>query len=464
MSRLLIGLRGCLVVLLLVAFVPGIAGAAEKSSVAAEILKILYENGDISSAKYRRLLKLAQEEEQRRLQAAAARQEPALEDAAQPSPRELVSHWDNGLHLRTADQRFQLTLGGRLLVDGAYLDADAATGLQEGSGVEIRQGRLYLKGTLYERFMFKAQYDFAGGDVDFKDNWLAFKDVPYVGHIKLGHLKEPFSLEELTSRKYITFMERSLPGQAGKSFVPARNVGVMVYDTAFNQRLTWAVGGFRETDGYGNDFSDEKNYNLTGRLTGLPWYGQQGRQLLHLGLAYSHKWLDNASTRLRARPEGHLADYFVDTGDMVADSVDLLGTEAAWVQGPWSLQGEYMYALVDAETGGEPEFSGYYLQGSYFLTGEHRPYKKSAGAFGRVAPRRSFDPARGGWGAWEIGVRYAAVDLTDAGVKGGEAEDVTLGLNWYLYPNLRLMLNYINADVDAAGSADMVQFRSQLDF
>jgi phosphate-selective porin OprO/OprP len=452
--------------------------SAHEKSVAEEILKILYDNGQISKEQYTALLKKARLEQERRnkqaLQEAKQAMQKANEESTQKgSSQTMTTSWKNGLHFESHDETFKLQLGGRILNDWGYIDGERdvekLSYLDQnedfGSGTEIRQGRFYIKGTLYDSLMFKAQYDFAGGDVDFKDTWFGLQDIPYLGHIKIGHFKEPFSLEELTSRKYITFMERSLPGQAGRSFVPARNTGIMVYDTALDKKMTWALGGFRETDGFGNGFGENEIYNITGRISGTPLYADNGRKVLHLGLGYSHKWLDNNATiQLRARPESHLTGDFVDTSDIPAENVDLIDPEIALVYGPFSLQGEYMQAYVDTKNGDSLDLNGYYLQGSYFLTGEHRNYKRSSGAFGRVKPKEHFNPAKGQWGAWEAALRFSNIDLDDAKCNGGELEDYTVGLNWYLYPNLRMMFNYILADLEDVGDTNIFQSRFQIDF
>lgn len=454
-----------------------VASAKEKS-VAEEILQILYDSGQITKKQYQKLVEKARIEHQKRAKqvlkkARKERQKEKAEAEKAIPPGTMTAYWKNGLHFDSKDDKFKLKIGGRILNDWAYIDGDSdvehLSYLDQdedfGSGTEIRQGRIYLQGTLYDSLMFKAQYDFAGGDVDFKDTWLGFKDIPYVGHIKIGHFKEPFSLEELTSRKFITFMERSLPGQAGRSFVPARNTGIMFYDTAMDKQMTWAVGGFRETDGFGNGFGEDETYNFTARVTGVPYYEDNGRKLIHLGLGYSHKWIDNNGTiQFRARPEAHLTDDFVDTADIMAEGVDIIGPELAMVYGPFSFQGEYMQGFVDVEHGDNPDFSGYYLQTSYFLTGEHRNYKRSSGAFGRVKPNQNFNLEEGGWGAWEAALRYSNIDLDDEGIDGGELEDVTVGLNWYLYPNLRMMFNYIYSDLEDVGDTNIFQSRFQIDF
>ncbi len=374
---------------------------------------------------------------------------------------DLEMSWKNGIRFQTEDKAFSFKLGGRIMNDWAFMSEDdevkAAVGELQDATTEFRRARLYISGTIYDKIIFKAQYDFAGGDADFKDVYLGLKKLPAVGTLKVGHFKEPFGLEELTSSKYITFMERSLP----IVFTPSRNTGIGVNNTALNKRLTWSAGAFLDTNDYGDEAGAENSEAVTARITGLPWYrGKDG--LLHLGLSYSYRDAKDDAVRFRERPEAHLAPRFVDTGDINADSENRFGIEAALVHGPLSIQGEYMGTQVDALSGPDPEFSGYYGYVSYFLTGEHRAYKNSTGAFDRVKPKTNF--GKGGIGAWEVALRYSQLDLNDAPITGGELKDITLGVNWYLNPNVRAMLNYVGADLDTVGDADILQLRFQIDF
>ena len=160
-----------------------------------------------------------------------------------------------------------------------------------------------------------------------------------------------------------------------------------------------------------------------------------------------------------------MAPYFVDTGSFAADNAHLLGYETALVYGPLSLQGEFTQSFVNRSEGqGDVYFQGAYASMSYFLTGEHRNYKKSKGSFSRVKPRKNFSFKRGGLGAWEIASRYSYLDLKDGDILGGIMSDVTLGINWYLNPNMRIMGNYVHANRNGVGSADIFQTRLQVDF
>jgi phosphate-selective porin OprO/OprP len=124
---------------------------------------------------------------------------------------------------------------------------------------------------------------------------------------------------------------------------------------------------------------------------------------------------------------------------------------------------------VDSQVEDDPEFDGFYIYGSYFLTGESRKYSTSNGAFDRVTPKANFHPTEGGWGAWEIGLRYSTIDLSDGAINGGEADNITVGLNWYLNPNVRWMANYVYSDVEnredvSDDDLNIVQTRFQIDF
>lgn len=388
---------------------------------------------------------------------------------AVPKDEDFRVYWKEGLRFDSHDGQFKLKLGGRMHFDAGWFDDsdDFRTifGDQE-DGAEMRRGRLYLSGQVYENYEFKFQYDFAGGDADFKDVWFAYNNIPYIGQVKVGHFKEPFSLEELTSSNYTTFMERALPNV----FAPSRNVGIQISNSHWNDRFTWATGVFRETDDFAEGFQDG-GYNYSLRLTGLPWVdADSDARFLHAGVSYTHREPDG-TVRFRQRPESHMTSTrYVDTGDFTAENIDQWAIESAFVYDRFSLQGEYTMSQVDSPILGDLDFDGWYVQGSVFLTPDHRAFKKSSATFDKVKPNRNFQIAgeERGPGAWEVALRYSELDLTDGRMIGGEEENFTVGLNWYLNPNMRVMFNYINADIDRqpfyAGDLNIFQTRFQASF
>ena len=379
---------------------------------------------------------------------------------AELGPSDLRVFWKEGLRFETADKDFSLKLGGRIYNDWGLMNGDSDVESSVGDledGTEFRTARLYAAGTIYGNVDYKIQFDFAKTTNEFKDVYLGIRDFP-IGYLKMGHFKEPFGLEEQTSSRFITFMERSL----ANTFAPGRNTGFMLSSTAYDKRATWAAGIFRNTGTWGED-STEGGYNLTGRVTALPWYEDKGNRLFHVGAAYSFRNPED-TVQYATEPEAHLAPDFVDTTALTSNRAGVLGLESALVYGPFSLQAEYMFADVDdSSSSSDLSFDGFYIQASYFLTGEQRNYKTSTGAFDRVRPKENYHYGAGR-GAWEVAARYSQIDLNDDSVSGGELKDLTLGLNWYLNPNMRMMWNYIRSHLDDVGDSDLLLMRLQIDF
>ena len=382
-----------------------------------------------------------------------------------PDPNQFRVYWRDGVRMDSADEKFKLRIGGRIMNDWAFVRAEdslveslGVLGTFVRDGTEFRRARLYAAGVLYDRFEYKAEFDFADRFANFNDVYVGLRDVPVLGTLKAGHFKEPFGLEALTSANHITFLERS----AGASFAPARNTGIAFQNSIAEGRINYSAGVFRQSLNAG-DSVGSGGPNLTARVTGLPVYADGGRKFLHVGAAYSHQGTPLGVTSFGSRPEAHLLPPFVLTPLLETSSYDMVGLEAAAVAGPFSVQSEYMKSYVDSVSGGDPTFSGFYVLGSFFLTGEHRRYWHGGGAFDRVRPNRSFLD-EGGIGAWEIAARYSQLDLNDRLVRGGEMKNFTFGVNWYVNPHSRIMWNYVRSEVVDTGNADILQMRFKIDF
>ena len=392
-------------------------------------------------------------------------------------------YWKDGFRIDSREKNLNLKFNLNIMGDGGYINDDDelknAFPDLKGSSLLFRRLMVTMAGSLYDFAEFKLQVDFANAR-DIKDEWIRFKGIPYIGHVTVGHIKEPFSLEKLTSLTAITFMERALPTLA---FTPGRNFGITRQSPAFDRRMTWAVGAFLNTGSFSSvgdsedQLSEANGWDFTGRITGLPHYEDQGRRLVHVGLSYTHQVredaISDAQVQFRARPESRLTDdRLVDTGGFSANWQGMINPEVAMVSGPFSFQGETCLTYVDRDTGGNPWFWGFYLFGSYILTGENRNYETSKGVFTQVMPNRNFHLTKEGWGALELALRFSYLDLNDAGINGGREHNMTAGLNWYLTPNTRFMFNFIRArvkDRDTQPSVDnglshIFQARFQMEF
>jgi phosphate-selective porin OprO/OprP len=381
--------------------------------------------------------------------------------------KSLRGYWKNGFILEQPDKAFKLQVGGRMQMDTAFFSADDTLDAAKGpfdDGIKFRRARFFLRGTMYDNLEFFMEYDFAGGS-QFRTIYMGVSDVPVLGNVRAGHLLEPFGLEEFSSNNHLTFMERGGP----TVFSPIRNSGIMAFNTGFDQRATWAAGIFKDTGTFGDSVSNEE-FAVTARLTGLPYFNENGREYLHLGSCYSHRNLNEEGYRVRSRPDSYIAPYVVDTKSMPSDSVDIYSLETLWSLGSFYMQGEWGLASVDRlddEEGAalsEADLQAYYIMASYILTGEHKPYVKSNGTFTRITPKQNATGKNWGAGAWEVAARYNVVDLNDADLEGGNMDSYTLGLNWHLNPHAKIMWNYVMADVEDLGDVDVYQMRFQFDF
>ena len=366
--------------------------------------------------------------------------------------------WDSGFRLQSADGSHKLKMGGRLQNDWVWHTGDDelidVVGPLE-DGTELRRVRLYMAGVVQSMTEFKLQVDFAGGKVAMKDVFVGVKGLPVLGNVKVGHIYEPFGMEEQTSDLHTTFIERSLIGVE-------RNTGFRA-DSKVGP-VAWGAGVFRDADGTALSQGDGE-YNYTARVTYPPVLSDDGRRVVHLGVAGSYRNPPDNTVRFRTRPENHLAPYYVDTGELDTKKSKFLGAEAALVAGSFSLQGEYTGVNLEGDGMSDSFHQGYYVYGTWMLTGEHRPYSHSKGTFGRVVPKNAYD-RDGGPGAWELALRFSKIDLndSDAGILGGELQDITAGLTWILNNNFLWKANYIHADLKDAGKSNAFIMRFQADF
>ena len=373
------------------------------------------------------------------------------------APRaEVIEPGADRLEIKSEDGANRLRLLGRFFYDVGDFDEDV-TPLDANN--QFESARLGLSGTVARDFKFLLQYEFANalrGDepqAELKDAWIQYSGLKS-WDFRIGQFQEPFSLEELTSSRYITFMERALPN----AFVPGYHLGASVHYRGKNWQATG--GYFDQSIGPGDD---DEGSGYAARVTAAPIHGKN--RLVHVGASAAYRSPDDETVRFRARPETGLTDVrLVSTGTLgQVDHYTTEGIEAAWVHGPFSLQAEYVLNQVErlsSSNRDDVDFQGGYVYASWFLTGESRRYSEQRGVFTRIKPQNNY-------GAVELALRYSMLDLNDASVEGGDEQNWTLGANWYINQSLRLMANAIWVNSERGGEEDdptILQARLQYDF
>lgn len=327
----------------------------------------------------------------------------------------------------------QLMPTGRLHLNYAVHDADNRP-LHD--RFLVRSARIGLGIRFNEEWSFKSAYEI-GGVYKITDQGITkkgtfrkgFKDLflRYEGwglaDLRFGHFKAPFGLDELNSSNNIAFVERALPTS---TYSPSRRLGInlehnrhhytasaMLFDAAIN-----GAGG----------------RGVAARLTFSPILSSDS--VLHFGAAAAIEWPRN-DLEFSAEPESNVsATKFVKTGNLThVKRVDRVGFEVAWRYRAALVQGEWTHVAVSRNHSSQDvDFGGWYVQGSWMLTGETREYKN--GIFKGIPLNRPN-------GAWELAVRYSHLDLNDGPIQGGRENNITLGINYYANRYMRIMANAI---------------------
>lgn len=410
----------------------------------------------------------------------------------------LKGKWDYGIWLATEDEAFRIHFAGRLQVDGIWVNANDR--VQFGAGgigkfddaVNFRRVRLGVDGWFYEVFDYNCQVDFVQTVNDdptlpanaatnvipipaLADVWASMNYLPIIGTFRVGNMKPPLLLEHLTSSRFLDFLERSplfdVNYHRNGGYMP----GLQILNWTENERLTWQLGVFKNSQTLPPWIVGDGDYQVNGRLTFLPFYENEGRCMMHLGLGMQYDEPE-ASVGAFLRDRFLLRNGPPTTQATVAQAI-LNGHHQAMAApeffmnvGGLSIQAEYLANHMDNITSFQTQSQGlvlvkgasrgYFSQGAYiqvlyFLTGEHRPYNRTGLHSGegagptRVVPIRNVFWVRGdngdhlfSLGAWQIGARYAYSDLSNNGIFGGQVNEVTLGVNWFLNPNMKIQWNY----------------------
>ena len=371
-------------------------------------------------------LKRAQQENQE-----LKREVEQLKVTAKPQFEAGFEKWQP--YIRATDGNFRLSPVGRVQVD--------FRGYEEGSSLKnnflVRRGRIGLLGTFYKYFDFFVEADFGQGAAVLTDGYVELRYWPEL-RLRAGQFKVPFSYEDLFSDNNIDFVERSV----ADNLAPSRDLGAMLHGSLFGGVVSYAGGIF---NGTGQNTADTNNSkDLAGRLVVYPFRQTEVALLRNLHLGADVTWGEQDSGQsLRGRTDGTFV--FFNRIDTRGDRLRYSG-EVAYYTGPFTMYGEYIQSEEERKglgTGGRdlPDLfgRGWYVTTTYMLTGETKVPGQT------VVPNRWATPVgpERGWGAWELAARFAQLDFRARDITGNRVDALTLGLNWYLTPNVKWYFNFV---------------------
>ena len=350
-------------------------------------------------------------------------------------------------------------------------------------GVYFRRARMGFEGSVARDFDYRLMLELGGagteGPTRINDAWIGYNGfAPF--RLQLGAFSPAANMEDSTSVEDLLFLERATPSELSRTLAGADGrigLGIRGAGARWMSSLTLTSRTVNDAEvfdsqlavigrfGYLVATSDSYNLHLGASGTKVLQPADQGSSAS--GARYA--------IRFRDRPEIRVdSTRLIDTGSLDADSAYSAGVELGMNWKNWFLQAEnFWYGLGRRQptTLPDPSFGGYYVQASWVLTGESHRYNMANGSFQGPRVRVPFT-SNGGLGAWELAVRYSHTDLdfreglggtaaTPDSVRGGVQNIWTLGINWYVNANFRLMLDYMLIDVkrlNPAGPGNLQPF------
>jgi phosphate-selective porin OprO/OprP len=394
----------------------------------------------------------------------------AAQDRSTPPAQSPVSVGENGFSLQSPQGDFQLRIGLLVNADGRFALGDDAARVTD--TFALRRLRVPLRGRIARRFEFYANPDFGSGTVVLQDAYLDTVFSPAF-RLRVGKTKTPFGLERLHSSTHMLFFERALP----TALAPNRDVGIQVLGDLAGGLVSYQAGVLNGVaDGSSGDVDAGDGKDVAGRVLVRPFQKRAATDPLRavvVGFAATAGKQAGTTALPTLRTPSLQQTIFAYTGAAAAGTRTRYSPQASYVYKSFGAFAEYVQtdtSVASAAARADVAHRAWQIAGSYVLTGE----AATDGSTG-VRPHASFDAENGRWGALQVAARYHHLEIDEAARRFAaagsalEAEAWTVGVNWFLTPNIRYVLNFERTVFDGNGNSarpaeNALVFRSQLAF
>ena len=379
------------------------------------------------------------------------------EQVAKAKEAAVVTVNDKGASLKSANGDYEIKLRGLVQGDARfYLD-----GVPAGTNDTflLRTARPTLEGSLGKLVAFRLTPEFAGDSASIVDAYVDLRFNPTYT-LRVGKFTSPVGLERLQSSAALSEIERALPSE----LAPNRDIGVQLQGEFANSEVSYAIGVFNgAVDGRDAATTNPDNdFEYAGRLFFEP-FKNDANALSGLGFGIGGSIGDKHGSGNnflpRYRTPGQL-QFFGYLSTVLADGQQTrFSPEGYYYRGGFGLLAEYIVSKQAVRVGAVSEDisnKAWQTTASYVLTGEDTGYR------GVLKPSRPFAPGKnGGWGAFELVGRYSVLEVDEAAfplfanpsTSANQANSWTLGVNWYLNSNLKLVVNYLHTSFEGGAAA-----------
>jgi len=378
------------------------------------------------------------------------------------------------LDFRTPDDTFTLNIQNQLTADGTFYSLENADTYEKGFNIPFY--RLYFSGNLLGNWEYLTSIQQSLGSFNILDMYVGYKFADEV-NIRVGHYLSPFLYEYWA---FSPAWEPVITNSPLFQFAGKRQSGVMLWGRLFENRVQYQVGAFNGADGA--YFDVDGHIDTLASLTFTPFKVWDESRLKDLGFGFSiqngtQDYVLSDGTDFNfpfGNGEPTLNQNFVNsTGlpffnyndNIAADGNRFKVAPHLFWFGRFSLLAEYMYwtrALTDGATDITETINAFYVNTSYFLTGERYSGDGLAG-YTTIEPLNYY-------GAWELVSQFSQVSLGDSSLTPGFAEagldatqmqQIMSGVNWWPNRYIRLSFDYVHVWTNEPVSVGGGQFADQ---
>ncbi len=374
--------------------------------------------------------------------------------------------WRGAPVFRSADGYFTFKPRGRLSLDWSGTEGSR---FDERNiyGTEATDLRLGAEGSI-GALGYKLDVTFSDDLAGVREAYLSYDSTLFglPTEYYLGNRLRDRSIEGSGMLAREPFMERNAVAAVGAAYNGYFGLGG--YMRVFGSR--WHLGASITGDGVDNEgtASDSITYSIRGHVN--PIKARQG--FVHLGSWYYYETLGDDVESINNTPR--IGQSFNDNLRVSSGAIADPQRDEAWgyevggvFRNFWTF-GEYTKRRIDSESLDVIERTASSVSAGWLITGEKPGFSTRSGIWGST---KVLSPVTsGGWGAWEIAVRFDRYDFRDA-PRGGDGRSDTIGINWYINDWSRLMLNYVNWTTDnrvgsyqGPDTGNSIGFRAQVVF
>jgi phosphate-selective porin OprO/OprP len=365
------------------------------------------------------------------------------------------------LHFRTPDDTFTLDIQNQLTADGTFYSLRDPDTFEKGFNIPFY--RLYFMGNLLGNWEYLASLQQSLGSFNVLDMYVGYKFADEL-NVRVGHFLSPFLYE------YYAFSpawEPVITNSPLFQFAGKRQSGAMLWGKLLENSAQYQVGVFNGADGA--YFDVDGNVDVLASVTITPFKTWEDSSLQHLGFGFSIQNglqdyvlsdgtdfnfpFGNGEPTLNQSFVNSTGVIFFDYNNNVAANGNRfkIAPQFFWF-GRFSVLAEYLYwtrALTNGVTDIQEHINAFYVNTSYFLTGERYTGDGLLG-YTTIEPLNSY-------GAWELVSQFSQINLGDSSLTPGFAQpdadatrmqQIMAGLNWWPNRYIRISCDYVHVWTD----------------